>query len=69
MELHQPVVDESGLPLFAQHDVACAVCHVKPAVLCCNTMVFEPCWECQSVGWRLQRPSWWTKIKQWYKKP
>lgn len=67
MEMHRPIIDDTNLPLFAQHDMACAVCYDKPAVFCCNTEVFLPCWECQSAGWLLQRPSWWFKIKRWLK--
>ena len=67
MNLHRPIIDETYLPIFAQHDMACPVCHDKPAVLCCGTMVFRPCWSCQQKGWRTQKHNLtFLKVQRWY---
>lgn len=44
----------------ADHDQACAVCHSRKAVYNLNTGLFEPCWQCQSNGWRLTQ-RWWKR--------
>jgi len=67
LELHRPVIDESHLPFFAKHDMACPVCYCNKAVLNCNDMVFEPCWDCQQHGWRTQQHNRvWLKIQNWF---
>jgi len=50
-ELHKPVIID--YVMFAEHDVACAVCWQEKAVLRVNQGVFAPCWKCQSEGWML----------------
>lgn len=48
---------------FARHNMPCAVCGTKPAVLDMNTGVFKPCWKCQERGWSLTlRTQWWRKF-------
>jgi hypothetical protein len=67
MELHRPVIDESQLPFFAQHDLACPVCCCNKAVLNCNDMVFEPCGACRARGRRIQQHNRaWLKIQRWF---
>ena len=50
--LLQPTVITDGGP-WAEHDMPCAVCRVRPAVLNLNVGMFEPCWTCQEQGFRL----------------
>jgi hypothetical protein len=51
-EIHTPVIVTDGGP-WAEHDMACAVCQQKKAVLDLNSGRFDPCWGCQGAGWRL----------------
>ena len=46
--------------LVASHNVTCAVCSTRSAVLDNNTGRFLPCWRCQSEGWLTLklRPFW-----------
>lgn len=50
-QMHMPDIENHGL--FADPDVACAVCHLEPAVMDCQTGVFSPCWKCQEKGWHI----------------
>ena len=52
MELHIPKVVTDGGP-WADHDQACAVCREEPAVLDLTSGCFDPCWKCQTKGWKL----------------
>lgn len=52
MEVHKPEIFTDGGP-WAQHDMACAVCHENKAVLRLDNYSFLPCWECQKKGWQL----------------
>lgn len=52
--LLRPTVVTDGGP-WADHDMPCAVCRTRPAVLDLASGVFEPCWECQSDGWQLRK--------------
>ena len=38
-----------------QHNMRCAVCQEKHAVLNLNTGVFQPCWSCQAAGYEVRR--------------
>lgn len=40
---------------FAIHNMPCAVCRERPAVLDLSRGAFDPCWECQENGWILTR--------------
>lgn len=62
LPVHQPEIITDGGP-WAEHDMACAVCHTSKAVIDVGTGVFQPCWECQNTGYRLvYKKRWWTKI-------
>lgn len=52
MELRQPTILTDGGP-WADHDQACAVCHIAKAVIDVGTGIFQPCWGCQSKGYML----------------
>lgn len=60
-DLHEPVIVTDGGP-WAEHDMACAVCHQRKAVLELHSGNFQPCWSCQSQGWMItrRRRRWWT---------
>lgn len=49
---------------WAMHNMPCAVCHTNKAVLHLNEGVFEPCWDCQRKGWKIekQEKSWWHRF-------
>jgi hypothetical protein len=49
MEIHKPNIITDGGP-WAEHDMACSVCHRNKAVLQLNTYRFLPCWKCQEKG-------------------
>jgi hypothetical protein len=51
----QPTVASDGGP-WAEHDMACAVCRKRNAVLILETGYFQPCWGCQTAGFYLVRP-------------
>lgn len=68
VEIHHPVVVTDGGP-WAEHDQACAVCRQRKAVLDLHTGIFEPCWDCQRIGWRLMIPTpmgrrWWERMRR-----
>lgn len=48
--------------LFAHHNMPCPVCRTNHAVYITNTGICHPCWDCQSNGWRLCRPSWFARL-------
>lgn len=60
--VHEPVIITDGGP-WASHDFACPVCHNKHAVLDLNTGVFQPCWDCQTLGWLLTKRT--SKLTRW----
>lgn len=47
---------------WCHHNVACAVCGDRSAVMNLNLGVFEPCWSCQRNGWQLKHKKrrWWN---------
>ena len=51
--IRQPTIDNHVM--FAHHDMPCPVCRSKHAVLNMNTGVFNPCWDCQSDGWKTEQ--------------
>lgn len=51
--IHYPEVHNLGPA--AIHDHACNICWVEKAVLNLNLGVFEPCWGCQTKGWKLKQ--------------
>jgi hypothetical protein len=53
MKIHEPVIVSDGGP-WAEHDMACAVCHEETAVLDIGTGVFHPCWRCARQGWEIR---------------
>jgi len=38
--------------IYAEHNMPCPRCDGGPAVLDLSCGVFDPCWACQSQGWR-----------------
>lgn len=64
IDLHEPIIVTDGGP-WAEHDVACAVCHERKAVLELATGHFRPCWTCQSQGWVLARRRRWWWLDRW----
>lgn len=76
MEMHQPVIHDLGLA--ATHDVACAVCGERKAILALNQGVFRPCDLCVRDGWLLSHSKWrrrrgefrrWRRSKErWWKR-
>lgn len=62
MLIHHPEIIYHGP--CAEHDMACAVCHFREAVLDCSTGNFQPCWTCQKAGWLLtaHKASWWERL-------
>lgn len=55
--IHFPRIEDLSAPA-TRHDVACSVCWCSKAVLDMNAYVFQPCWECQSNGWKLRKTFW-----------
>lgn len=51
METRKPNIIVHGP--FANHDQACASCHVEPAVYELDSGTFQPCWGCQKRGLEL----------------
>lgn len=49
-EIHEPVIVTDGGP-WAEHDQACPVCRMNKAVLDFHYGIFQPCWQCQKIGW------------------
>lgn len=58
MNLAEITVDTFGGSPVAEHNMPCAVCRNKHAVLDMNTGKFQPCWGCQKSGWALVKRSW-----------
>ena len=58
MELFEPTIHVLGPA--ANHNMPCAICRERHAVIMLNTGVFEPCWECRKTGWRTVRLPEWT---------
>lgn len=46
-------VDVIDHGLTVEHNMPCAVCRKRQAVLFLNTGCFEPCWHCQQGGYYL----------------
>lgn len=61
MNLVEIIVDDFGGAPFAEHNMPCAVCWERSAVLFLNAGVFEPCWECQREGWELKQKGKWRR--------
>jgi len=55
VEYHGPI---------ALHNMPCAVCWKKPAVLEMNEGEFWPCWDCRSLGYELRqrKKSWFRRV-------
>lgn len=62
MKLLEVNIVSDGGP-WAMHNMPCAICLKKKAVLHLDTYVFYPCWSCQKE-WKLKkrRMSWWNRI-------
>lgn len=54
LPLSQPTIQTDGGP-WAEHDMPCAVCRERHAVLILGTGRFAPCWTCQGNGWQLAK--------------
>lgn len=52
---------------FAMHNMPCAVCRERHAVLTLDNGLMQPCWDCQEAGWRLRktRARWRYRIARW----
>lgn len=60
MEL--PLAEIKVIPgefMNCHHNMPCAVCQNKKAVLYMDENVFHPCWPCQRNGWGLHKPNTW----------
>jgi len=56
-KLLKPTVEYHG-PI-AEHDMPCAVYQDHPAVLNCNSGIFQPSWKAQKEGYMLVKsPKW-----------
>lgn len=53
VEMHGPA---------ATHNMPCAVCRDRHAVLDLTTGIMQPCWQCQDRGYRV-RFSWWRWMR------
>ena len=49
MKPHKIEIIDHGICI--EHDHACPVCATRNSVYFMNTGVFEPCWECQKLGY------------------
>jgi hypothetical protein len=54
LSMHDPVVITDGGP-WVIHDVACAVCRRRKAILDIGHGRFLPCGPCMGAGWELRR--------------
>ncbi len=52
MELAKIEVNDFGGAPVAEHNMPCAVCRVRHAVIELNAGRFSPCWPCQYNGWK-----------------
>ncbi len=52
MELAKIEVDTFGGSPVAEHNMPCAVCRERHAILDLNCGVMLPCWTCQREGFR-----------------
>jgi hypothetical protein len=59
--MFKPIVTFHG-PV-AEHDMPCSICREAKAVFVCNEGYFEPCWNCQSFGWKVLSPK---NKKHWF---
>lgn len=66
MELLKPTIEPFG-PGLVDHNMPCAVCHKEPAVMSCDTGIFKPCWDCQSLGYQLIRKKPYKEHSGWQK--
>jgi len=46
---------------WAQHNMPCAICHLKHAVYELENGHFHPCWDCQKE-WNLKKINWLGKV-------
>jgi Zn finger protein HypA/HybF involved in hydrogenase expression len=51
LEMMKPKIHDHVL--FAEHNMPCAVCWKESAVLQMQEGIFQPCWTCQSKGYRV----------------
>ncbi len=49
------------------HNYPCTICRDKKAVLDCGDGIMQPCWECQSLGYRVIKQRLWHKMIERYK--
>lgn len=56
MKLAEIEICTDGGP-WAKHNYPCSVCGKYHAVLDLNTGVFQPCWACQTLGWKITKKS------------
>ena len=61
MKLAEIIVDDFGGAPAAEHNMPCAICRERKAVLLLDYGRFAPCWECQRRGWRTTRPPRWLR--------
>jgi hypothetical protein len=62
-ELARIEVNDYGGSPIATHNYPCPVCVSVHAVYQLNWGRFQPCWGCQSKGWRVVRvPKW---LRRW----
>lgn len=51
MELAKIEINDFGGAPICEHNMPCATCLKAPAVYQLSEGYFEPCWDCQKVGW------------------
>ena len=59
-----PTIENHGI--YATHNMPCAVCRQRKAVLDCNTWIFQPCWECRCNGYATVKLSRWAMFLRNY---
>lgn len=65
MELAKIEVKTDGGP-WCEHNMPCGICGKRFAVYNMSEGTFEPCWECQRVGWLTVRlPQW---LARWFRR-
>lgn len=55
IEMHGPA---------ATHNMPCAVCRQRHAVLDLSRGVFQPCWTCEPE-WLIVRKTWYVRLAAW----
>lgn len=67
MDLAKIEVFTDGGP-WADHNMPCAVCRKKHAVLDLSCGIMRPCWGCQGKGWDIHKKKSWVEriMGKWF---